>query len=91
MRVQFRPAADRDFDFCRRVYFAEMQWIIDELHLDHLAQEFGFHQQWEPSQIRIIAAGGADIGWLQTMVQKDELFVAQLFIERPFQRQGIGT
>jgi GNAT superfamily N-acetyltransferase len=91
MPMAFRPALSGDFDYCRRVYFGEMKWIIEELHLDRDAQETSFQQQWDPAQVRIIALDGADIGWLQTSTQEDALFVAQMFVERPFQRKGIGT
>ena len=91
MPVALRPALQQDFDYCRHLYFAEMKWIIEELHLDQAAQENGFQQQWNPTQVRIIALDGADIGWLQTITQDHELFVAQMFLDHPFQRRGIGT
>jgi ribosomal protein S18 acetylase RimI-like enzyme len=68
-----------------------MRWIIESLHLDKAAQEIGFQQQWDPAQVRIMVFDDADIGWLQTITQDDELFVAQMFVDRPFQRRGIGT
>jgi len=91
MSISFRQALDQDFDYCRRLYFEEMEWIIEELHLDRDAQAAGFQQQWDVTQVRIIALDGADVGWVQTMTQEDELFVAQMFVDRPFQRRGIGT
>ena len=51
----------------------------------------GFRQRWEPTQVRIITLDGDDIGWLQTTTQDDTLFIAQLFVDAPFQRQGVGT
>jgi GNAT superfamily N-acetyltransferase len=91
MPVVLRPSLNQDFDYCKRLYFCEMQWIIEQLHLDKAAQEIGFQQQWDPTQVRIITLGDADIGWLQTIPKKDGLFVAQMFVDRPFQRRGIGT
>jgi GNAT superfamily N-acetyltransferase len=91
MQVALRPALPQDFEYCRRLYFAEMKWIIEELHLDQAAQEAGFQQEWDPSQVRIIARDGADIGWLQTITQAHELFIAQIFVDHAFQRKGIGT
>lgn len=91
MPISFRQALDLDFDYCRRLYFGEMEWIIMELHLDRAAQAATFQQQWDLTQVRIIALDGSDVGWLQTMTQDDELFVAQMFVDRPFQRRGIGT
>jgi len=91
MPVTLRPAVNQDFDYCRRLYFSEMKWIIEELHLDRTAQEISFQWQWDPAQVRILALDGADIGWLQTITQNDEIFIAQLVVDRPFQRKGIGT
>jgi ribosomal protein S18 acetylase RimI-like enzyme len=91
MLITFRPALHSDFDYCRRIYFAEMEWIIRELHIDELAQEKSFLQQWNPTQVRIITLDGADIGWLQSFNHGDDLFLAQLFVERGHQRRGIGT
>jgi hypothetical protein len=39
MPIEFRPAHDHDFEYCGRLYFVEMTWIIEELHLDRIAQE----------------------------------------------------
>ena len=91
MPVVLRPALQQDFDYCRRLYFAEMRWIIEELLLDETAQEIGFAEQWEPAQVRIMQLDGVDIGWLQTIVQEDALFVAQIFVDRLFQRRGMGS
>ena len=91
MPVAFRPALPQDFDFCKRLYFGEMKWIIEELHLDLTAQEVSFREQWNPSQVRILVLTGIDIGWVQSLARGHELFVAQIFIDRPFQRKGIGT
>jgi len=91
MPIAFRPAASQDFDYCKRLYFAEMNWIIEALHLDRVTQEIGFQHQWNPTQVRILTLNGADIGWLQSFTQANELFLGQLIVERAFQRRGIGT
>jgi GNAT superfamily N-acetyltransferase len=91
MSIELRPALDYDFEYCRRIYFVEMRWIIDELHLDRTAQETSFRQQWHAAQVRIIVLGGTDVGWLQAITQDNELFIAQMFVDGPFQRRGIGT
>ena len=91
MPLALRPADDGDFDYCRSLYLGEMQSIIEELHLDAAAQGVRFKEQWDPAQVRIVALDGVDIGWLQTGTQDDDFFIAQLFVDRPFQRSGIGT
>src|SRR5438067_10339746 len=91
MPIELRPSIVQDFEYCRRLYFAEMKWIIEELNLDRTAQESSFRQQWNAAQVRMIALDGTDVGWLQAITQPDELFVAQMFVDGPFQRRGIGT
>jgi GNAT superfamily N-acetyltransferase len=89
--IELRPAVDHDFEYCRRLYFGEMRWIIEELHLDRTAQETSFRNQWKSTQVRMIVFDGADVGWVQTTSADNELFIGQIFVDSPFQRRGIGT
>jgi ribosomal protein S18 acetylase RimI-like enzyme len=91
MQITIRPAITQDFEYCKRLYFAGMKRIIEELGLNMDAQIASFRQQWELKQVRIISVNSSDVGWLQSDMRDDELFVAQLFVDTPFQRQGIGT
>jgi GNAT superfamily N-acetyltransferase len=91
MQIALRPAVPQDFEYCKRLYFAGTKKIIEELNLDMAVQATTFREQWAPSQVRIIAVDGSDVGWLQTTMRDDGLFVAQLFVDGPFQRRGIGT
>jgi len=91
MQIAFRLASAQDFEYCRRLYFAGMEKIIEELRLDKAAQEASFREQWELTQVRIITVDGTDVGWLQSTMQDDGLFVGQIFVDGPFQRRGIGT
>ena len=90
-RIVLRPAVAEDFDYCARLYFAGIEWMFQELNLDRAAQVTGFRQRWEPIQVRIIVLDDANIGWLQCNAEGDTLFLAQLFVDTPFQRRGIGT
>jgi ribosomal protein S18 acetylase RimI-like enzyme len=90
-QITLRPARSQDFDYCERLYFAEMKGIIQELNLDMATQVAGFRQQWELAEVRIITFDGGDIGWLQSTTRGDTLFLAQLFVEGSFQRRGVGT
>ena len=90
-QMAFRPARRQDFDYCAKLYFAEMNEIIRQLKLNIGAQINSFRQQWEPTQVRIITREGADIGWLQSTTTDGELFLAQLFLDAAVQNQGIGT
>jgi ribosomal protein S18 acetylase RimI-like enzyme len=86
-----RPARPEDFDYCAGLYFEEMENPIKGLNLNRDAQFAGFRQRWDVMQVRIITLDGTDIGWLQSFVKDDALFVAQLFVDGALRRQGIGT
>lgn len=89
--LTLRPAQAQDFDYCAALYFAGMDETIRNLDLDRDVQAASFRKQWEPAQVRMIVRDGSDIGWLQSRVEGDTLFLAQLFVAAPFQRQGNGT
>lgn len=91
MVISFRPAIPKDFDYCERLYFVEMETIIRELKLDLQAQAASFRRQWDLADVRIIRLDGTDIGWLQSTQRDSTLFLAQLFVAGSFQRRGIGT
>ena len=91
MRTVLRPARPEDFDYCARLYFEGMESTIKELNLDMDGQIAGFRQRWDVTQVRIITLDGADIGWLQSFVEDDTLFLGQLFVDRTLRGRGIGT
>jgi GNAT superfamily N-acetyltransferase len=91
MQIVLRPAVTQDFEYCERLYFTGMEKIIEELGLDMAAQAASFLENWDLAEVRLIAVGNSDVGWLQSNVRDDGLFVAQLFVDDPFQGQGIGT
>jgi ribosomal protein S18 acetylase RimI-like enzyme len=90
-RTALRPACPDDFDYCSRLYFDGMENIIKGLNLNMDAQVAGFRQRWEVTQVRIITLGGTDIGWLQSFVEGDTLFLGQLFVDSALRGHGIGT
>ena len=91
MRAILRPAHPEDFDYCARLYFAGMENIIKELNQNMDAQIAGLRQRWDVTQVRMVTFNSADIGWVQSFVQDNALFLAQLFVDGQFQRRGIGT
>jgi ribosomal protein S18 acetylase RimI-like enzyme len=90
-RTVLRPARQGDFDYCARLYFEGMEKIIKELNLDMSAQIASFRQRWDVMQIRIVTLDGTDIGWLQSFIKDDALFLGQLFVNESLRGQGIGT
>ena len=88
-RTVLRPARPEDFDYCAHLYFEGIENVTAELDLE--AQVAGFRQRWDVTQVRNITRNGTDIGWLQSFVRDDALFLGQLFVDGAWQRQGIGT
>ncbi len=91
MQIALRPARPQDFEYCSALYFAEMDRFIDELKLDRAAQVASFRERWHVTEVRLIALDDADTGWLQRRTEGDAVFLAQIFVDRPCQRRGIGT
>jgi ribosomal protein S18 acetylase RimI-like enzyme len=91
MRIAVRPARAEDFDFCADLYFSEMDRIIRELNLDLAKHAANFRQRWDAQQVKIITLDGVDIGWVQSVVEGDALFLGQLFVAPAHQGRGIGT
>jgi GNAT superfamily N-acetyltransferase len=90
-RTVLRPSRPEDFDYCAHLYFEGMENIIRELNLNMEAQVADFRQRWDVTQVRVITLDGTDIGWLQSFVKDDALFLGQLFVDAALRRQGIGT
>jgi hypothetical protein len=74
MQIVLRPAVTQDFEYCKRLYFTGMEKIIEELGLDMAAQAASFIQNWDLVEVRIIAAGTSDVGWLQSSMRDVGLF-----------------
>ena len=91
MPTKLRSARPEDFDYCATLYFGGMEKTIPELNLSMPTQVDTFRQRWEGTEVRIITLDGIDIGWLQSSTQDASLFLAQLFVDPAFQRQGFGT
>jgi GNAT superfamily N-acetyltransferase len=91
--VRLRPATGVDYDFARRVHHGGMRWIAERLFgpWDAAAQDEKFKRQFVLDEVRIIVAGGGDVGYLQLGLGDDELLLRELHIDAPFQNRGIGT
>jgi GNAT superfamily N-acetyltransferase len=61
------------------------------LNLDLEKQAANLRKRWDVQQVRIITLDGADIGWVQSMIEGDALFLGQLFVTPAHQGRGIGT
>jgi ribosomal protein S18 acetylase RimI-like enzyme len=86
-----RPARPEDIEYCARLYFEGMEKAIRELKIDIDAHMAGFAKRWDVVQVRLVTHEATDIGWLQSFLEDDALFLAQLFVESAWRNRGIGT
>jgi ribosomal protein S18 acetylase RimI-like enzyme len=90
--IALRPAQAADLAFCRRVTHETTRWIVEQLFgWDEDQQVEKFARQWNVDEVCIITVAAKDAGWLQTAPVEDAVFLKQIYLDRPFQRQGIGT
>jgi hypothetical protein len=90
MMISFRPGVPEDFDYCARLYFAEMETIIRELKLDRPAQTASFRRQWNAAEARIIMLDGAAIGWLQSAPGTARCFLPSFLSTLPFSAAALA-
>jgi ribosomal protein S18 acetylase RimI-like enzyme len=68
-----------------------MDEAIRELKVDPAAQMADLRKRWAAPEVRIVVHDGSDIGWLQSRLEDDALFLAQLFVDATSQGRGYGT
>jgi len=84
MRIAFRSAEQADYDYCAKLYFAEMEQYIRDLNLDVTSHAQRVRQLWVAAEVRIITVDGVDAGWLQARTEGDARFLAQLLVGQSF-------
>lgn len=88
--LTLRPVRPDDYGFCERTYFEPLQAMIAELGLDEVRGRTKFSDRWQIDQVRIAVRRGQTIGWLQTSLVEDAVFIVQLFVDPALRGQGIG-
>jgi len=92
LRVSLRPACQSDLPFARSIYLETMRWIIERLFSwDEQRENEKFTAQFNVAGSKIIVVNGQDVGWLQTQVGQDALWLQSLYVMPSMQRRGIGT
>jgi ribosomal protein S18 acetylase RimI-like enzyme len=85
------PARAEHYDFALSLYLETMEPYASELMVWDLGkQKAGFAALWKPEDVRIIMREDRALGWLQFKETEQEIFLQQIFVSPPHQRQGIG-
>jgi ribosomal protein S18 acetylase RimI-like enzyme len=90
--ISLRPATPDDYDFSWSLYVTTIRGMTEELlgwHQDR--QSASFAAGWRVEEVRIILADSSAVGWLQTALVDDAVFLKQLYIDPSFHRMGFGT
>jgi ribosomal protein S18 acetylase RimI-like enzyme len=91
MAITLRPAEPRDFEFCARLYSADLALYIPD-PADQAAKLATLQPRWHVGEVRIVVRDGTDIGWLQsTTADDDAVFIVQFFIDAPLRGRAIGA
>lgn len=91
MAIALRPAMPQDFDFCARLYGADLALYISD-PAARAAKLATLRPRWHLDEVRIAVRDGADIGWLQTTTDDNgALFIVQFFIEEAQRGSGVGS
>ena len=90
MAIQLRPAEPQDFEFCARLYGADLALYIPD-PAAQAAKLATLHPRWHVSEVRIIVRDGTDVGWLQSTSDGQAVFIVQFFVDAPLRGRGIGN
>jgi ribosomal protein S18 acetylase RimI-like enzyme len=92
MDVRLRACRTQDFTFARGLYFETMRWAIERLFgWDETHQEESFAGWFQPDEVSIITADGADVGWIQQRPEREAIFLGSIYVIPTMQGKGIGT
>ena len=92
MDIELRTAKDDDVAFARNLYFETMRGIVESLFgWDEDREQKNFATFFKLNEVRIITAGGQDVGWIQEQVFENSINLGSFYIAPAMQRRGIGT
>lgn len=91
--VKLRPSTPADREFAQRVYFETHRHIIEELfgRRGDDVEQSKFAQFYDESHTSIVELDGEPVGWLTTFRGTNSIEIAQIYIVRERQGQGLGT
>ncbi len=90
--ITLRPAATQDLEYAWRLYVTTIrEYAAAVMSWNETQQRTSFAAHWQLDEVRIIVADGSDIGWLQTGVIENTIFLKHLYIDPSCQRMGYGT
>jgi ribosomal protein S18 acetylase RimI-like enzyme len=92
MDVRLRAYEARDFDFARGLYFETMRWAIERVFgWDEARQCASFAEWFNPEEVSVITAEGADAGWIQQRIDENGIVLGSIYVAPTMQRKGIGS
>jgi len=92
VRVALRTACIEDSVFARDLYFETMRGMIEGLFgWDRAREERNFAGFFKVDEVRIIAADGQDVGWIQEQVENRTINLGSFYVMPAMPGRGIGT
>lgn len=91
-QIDYRQARPDDREWLFQLKSATLRDYVAQVYgWDDTVQRQFFDERFDPAKVRIVVAGGTDIGMLQVEEGSDALFVADIALLPEWQGRGIGT
>lgn len=92
MKVNLRPATERDYNFLWWLHGATMRTYVEAIWgWDEAAQRHMFKDRFDPARIEIVESTGKAVGYISVERQEGSIFLSSIEVEPDFQGRGIGT
>jgi GNAT superfamily N-acetyltransferase len=92
LRVELRPATERDHAFAERLYVETMKPLLQELQAWDAADVLGrFRRSFGTAHVQIIRVDGRDVGFMQTSETDAEINLDQIHLRNGYRSRGVGS
>jgi GNAT superfamily N-acetyltransferase len=88
MKYTTRKAWFDELDYLDRLYARNMKEYVERVSSWDPDM---FRQEFDPEEVEIIEVDGRIAGFIRRVYQPEEIYLAEVQIERRYQNQGLGT
>ena len=88
MQIEYRNAVETDLEFLDELHTACMKEHVSRIYP---WRPLLFRQTFDPKVVQIVLLNGIQVGMLQTVTRKHDLYLANLLIAPAFQGSGAGS
>ncbi len=92
MKVNYRPANENDYKYCRNLHHNGMKPYVQLLWgwKDEF-QNQRYEKLWQPIKIKIITLDSKDIGYIEVSEDDEAVKLVNIFVTEELRGKGIGS